>query len=105
MEEYNDDNSDYNYSDDDDDDDDDDDYYVPNHEPIVHIMTSEQRAIFVDLDEMMKIEMDPTKIDDYLRSLVKALIMVTPSSYPIDRIFHIIMKEYQPNMLVAIQQK
>ena len=78
-EEFDEENTEEELSDDDDDD-------------TVHVMTPEQADVFVDLNKMMKIETVPKKIDDYLRSLVKAMIMVTPSMYPMDRIFHIIMR-------------
>ena len=57
------------------------------------VSPSKLETIFSRLNERMKSEPVTEKIDEYLRSLVTAMIIITPETYPMDRIFHIIMKK------------
>ena len=62
-------------------------------DPSERIMNPEQIEVLTGLHPTMKTITEPVEIDDYLRALVKAMIMVSPPSYPMDRIFSILMKK------------
>ena len=62
-----------------------------NRESTINITTPEQIAVLSNLHATMRTLINQIEIDDYIRSLVKAMIVVTPSTYPMDRIFNIIM--------------
>ncbi len=59
---------------------------------MIHITTPAQRLILDDLRKMMK-RMTDSEISDYLRSLVNSMIIVSPSTDPMDKIFGYINNE------------
>lgn len=51
----------------------------------------EQITVFDDV-ETIRANLSQDEIDSYLSSLVKAMIIVTPETYPMDKIFHSMMQ-------------